>query len=198
MNAKYWVNSTEELWKHNFKSVVSRSVHIIIWCKQLWVWGLPLEKILAFFSAWRTKQRVVGLSVFYSCEAERWVSPSFTATVLNTGPWCEHMTCPVPPELENLGTSREVQGSWPSLPVRQCFAAFIATTAFLSLCSEASYTLFQLVPCVNPLFCYFKMGDNTHYLAKCCLFALLLFFLPLLWVKKSGKTWKQLNSSFLF
>lgn len=90
MNAKCRVNSIEELWKHNFRSVVSRSVHIIIWCKQLWVWGLHLEKILAFFSAWHAKQTVVGLSVFYSCEAERWVSPSFTATVLNTGPWCEH------------------------------------------------------------------------------------------------------------
>lgn len=83
------------------------------------------------------------------------MSLSSTATVLNTAPSCEHMTCPVPPELASLGTSSAVQGFWPSLPVRQSFAAFIAATAFLSPCSEASYTLFQLVTCVNPLFCYF-------------------------------------------
>lgn len=154
MNAKCWVNSIEELWKHNSKRVVQACPYYYL-VQQLWVWRLHLEKILVFFSAWHTKQTVVGLTVLYSCEAERWVSPSFTATVLHTAPWCEHMTCPVLPELESLGTSCGVQGFWPSLPVRQCFAAFIAATAFLFPCSEASYILFQLVPCVNPLFCYF-------------------------------------------
>lgn len=157
VNAKCWVNSKyRRALETEFQE---RGVQV---CPYYYLMQTALgletaskENTCFFFSAWHAKQTVVGLSVFYSCEAERWVSPSFTATVLNTAPKCEHRTCPVPPELESLGTSCGVQGFWPSLPVRQCFAAFIATTTFLSPCSEGSYTLFQLAPCVNPLFCYF-------------------------------------------